>query len=292
MQTTRRALLGSVTALSGWGCASRTTLLAATIPGPTHRTSALRLDANENPYGPGPAAQAAIRDAIGNASRYTDLDDELVAAVAARHGVTGDHVLLGTGSFAILEMATRFALRGGGSVIVPHPTFPGVADCTALLGGDVVRIPLDAKAVHDLDAMASAIGANTRLVYLCNPNNPTGTIVAASDVAAFCLRQASRTLVLVDEAYADYVDDRRYGSMDELVRRGVPIVVVRSFSKLFGLAGLIRPSLWSAKHRRWKRRPRWCAASIPMSCSSTSRCHAAPVSSSSKRPTCAGAWCS
>jgi len=239
MQTTRRALLATATALTAWGCAShKTTLLASTSPGRARTGSVVRLDANESPYGPGPAARAAIRDAIGQAGRYTELDDDLAAVIAARHGVTTDHVVLGTGSFAILEMATRAALRESGSVIVPHPTFPCVADATTLLGSKVVGVPLDRKAVHDLDAMASAINETTRLVYVCNPNNPTGTIVPASDLAAFCARHASRTLVMVDEAYADYVEDTRYGSMDVLVRQGAPIIVVRSFSKLFGLAGL------------------------------------------------------
>jgi histidinol-phosphate aminotransferase len=213
-------------------------LLAATSPGRANMPSAVRLDANESPYGPGPAARAAIREAIGQTGRYTDLDDDLVAAIAARHGVTSDHVVLGTGSFAILEMATRFALRERGSVIVPHPTFPCVAETTTLLGNSVVRAPLGRRAVHDLDAMGSAITDSTRLVYVCNPNNPTGTIVPASDLAAFCARYAERTLVMIDEAYADYVEDPRYGSMDVLVRQGAPVIVVRSFSKLFGLAGL------------------------------------------------------
>jgi len=93
--------------------------------------------------------------------------------------------VLGTGSFAILEMATRAALRDSGSIIVPHPTFPCVADATTLLGNSIVRVPLDRRAVHDLDAMANAISDNTRLVYVCNPNNPTGTIVPASGLALF-----------------------------------------------------------------------------------------------------------
>src|SRR5689334_6001932 len=107
MPTTRRALLGTATALAAWGCASKTTLLAATTSGRASHPTAIRLDANENPYGPSPAAQAAIREAIAGASRYTDLDGELAAAIASRHGLKSDHVALGTGSFAILEMATR-----------------------------------------------------------------------------------------------------------------------------------------------------------------------------------------
>ncbi|MET0594606.1 MAG: histidinol-phosphate transaminase [Polyangiaceae bacterium] len=237
MQTTRRALLGSATALATWGCASKTTLLATNTAGRSGR-AVTRLDANESPYGPGPAARAALRDAIDNAGRYSDLGDELIAAIAKRHGVTSDHVVVGTGSFAILEMVSRMALRDGGSAVLADPTFPGTADCITILGRKIARVPVDKRAVHDLDAMNGAIGEGTRLAYVCNPNNPTGTIAPASDVAAFCTRNAARTLVMVDEAYADYVDDPRYGSMDDLVRRDVPIVVVRSFSKLFGLAGL------------------------------------------------------
>jgi histidinol-phosphate aminotransferase len=238
MQTTRRALLASATVLAGFGCASKSTLLASSSAARTGGRSVTRLDANESPYGPSPAARAALRDAIANAGRYSDLGDELIAAIAKRHDVTSEHVVVGTGSFAILEMVTRTALRDGGKAVLPDPTFPGVADCATLLGRKIERVPLDKKAVHDLDALGAAIDGDTRLVYVCNPNNPTGTIVPAADVAAFCQRHAPRTRVMVDEAYADYVEDRGYGSMDELVRQGVPIVVVRSFSKLFGMAGL------------------------------------------------------
>ena len=195
----------------------------------------IRLAANENPYGPSPRALAAAQDALGEACRYSDSCGELVAALAARHGVSAEDVVLGTGSFAILMWTVEAAMRPGGGAVVAHPSFDPVGDHAATFG-PVSRVALDARSRLDLDAMASAITPSTRLVYVCNPNNPTSTLIDGPQLAAFCKRFAERTLVLVDEAYAEYVAE--LPSMDALVRDGVPIVVARTFSKLFGLAGL------------------------------------------------------
>ena len=195
----------------------------------------IRLAANENPYGPSPRAQAAAQAALGEACRYSESCGELAAALAARHGVSPEHVVLGTGSFAILMWTVEAAMRPGGSAVVANPSFDVVGDHAATFG-PVSRVPLDARFGLDLDAMAAAITASTRLVYVCNPNNPTSTVVDGPRLAAFCKRFARRTLVLVDEAYAEYLAE--LASMDALVRDGVPIVVARTFSKLFGLAGL------------------------------------------------------
>jgi histidinol-phosphate aminotransferase len=200
---------------------------------------AIRLDANESPYGPGPAARAALAATVAIANRYTDRDTELAALLAKRHGVTPEHVVLYPGSFGLLDLIALDALRAGGRAVLADPSFGWViADLAAAIGAGVTKVPLTTTAVHDLDALTAAVGADTRLVYVCNPNNPTGTIVSASDLRAFCEKLAGRASVLVDEAYYDYVDDPAFGSMDTLVAAGTPIIVVRTFSKLFGLAGL------------------------------------------------------
>jgi histidinol-phosphate aminotransferase len=241
MATNRRAFLGTTAAALAWGCGVGGSMPPATTPvarpgaapGPTV-PPVIRLGGNENPYGPSERALAAARNALGEACRYADLG-ELTAAIAARHGVPVDHVMLGTGSFAILVATVAAAMRGGGSAVVPVPSFDIVGEYAATFG-PVTNVPLDATFRHDLEAMGSAITPATRLVYVCNPNNPTSTLVNTADLAAFCQRYAGRTLVMVDEAYAEYVAD--FTSMDRLVRDGLPIVVVRTFSKLFGLAGL------------------------------------------------------
>lgn len=241
MATNRRAFLGTTAAALAWGCGVRGGASPATTPGASLGAATtppgptvIRLGGNENPYGPSERALAAARDALGEACRYPDID-ELTAALAACHGVPADHVILGTGSFGILVAAVNAAMKGGGSAVVPFPSFDVVGGYAASFG-PVTRVPLDAGFRLDLDAMARAITPATRLVYICNPNNPTSTMVNPGDLAAFCKRYAGQALVLVDEAYAEYVAD--FTSMDALARDGLPIVVARTFSKLFGLAGL------------------------------------------------------
>ena len=248
MESDRRTFLAAGAAALAWGCGqarsmSPTRPVASGERGSTAVPPAvaaevparIRLAANENPYGPSPRARAAAQAALGEACRYSESCGELAAALAARHGVSSEHVVLGTGSFAILMWTVDAAMRPGGAAVVAHPSFDVVGDRAATFGS-VSRVPLDARFGLDLDAMAAAITASTRLVYVCNPNNPTSTVVDGAELAAFCKRFAQRTLVLVDEAYAEYVAD--LASMDALVRDGVPIVVARTFSKLFGLAGL------------------------------------------------------
>lgn len=251
MQLDRRNFLGAAAGALAWGCGGATrapatpAASAAPAPGPVGATGAtatatsggrpIRLDANENPYGPGPAARAALREAEADVCRYADGTGALIAAIAARHGVTAAHVVLGSGSYGILVAAVLATVRRGDATVVADPAFSAVEDYAESLG-PVTRVPLDRAACHDLDAMAAAIVPATRLIYVCNPNNPTGTLVGAGDLRAFCERHAARATILVDEAYAEYVPD--FVSMDALVRAGAPIIVSRTFSKLYGLAGL------------------------------------------------------
>jgi histidinol-phosphate aminotransferase len=255
MSYSRRWFLGSTAfgaaALGGLGCSSSKSATAAAGSGAEGASSAaaaaaaaagdgvLRLDANESPYGPSPAARAALASTVAIANRYADGVDALTAAIAARHGVTADHVVLYPGSFGLLSLIAADALRGGGRAVIADPSFGWViADYAAAIGAGVTKVPLDRGFAHDLDALGVAMTSDTKLVYVCNPNNPTGTIVGAPDLRAFCDRHAGRATVVVDEAYADYVDDPAFGSMDAAVAARSPIIVVRTFSKLFGLAGL------------------------------------------------------
>lgn len=198
----------------------------------------VRLSANENPYGPGPAARAAIASATQEACRYDSGDmQRLIDAVAAHEAVSRDHIALGAGSGELLNnLALSYCERG--QLVCAWPTFGQIMSFAEKLGCDVRKIPVDSDLRHDLGAMNSAISPNTSLVYICNPNNPTGTVVAGADLREFCSRQAERTLVVVDEAYIDLVDDGTTASMVDLVRDGANVVVLRTFSKIHGLAGL------------------------------------------------------
>jgi len=237
----RRLFLGAAAGAVAWGCGGLALREGGAAPSaaPPGRSAGrhgpIRIGQNENPYGPSPAALAAIQNAVAETYRYTDFEDELLAAIAARHGVTAEHVILGTGSYGVLIASVAAIVERGTETIVPQPVYAAVERHAETLG-PVTRVPLDRSLRHDLDATAAALRPATRLVYVCNPNNPAGTLVPPADLRAFCRRHAERATILVDEAYAEYVPG--FESMDSLVRDGVPILVTRTFSKLYSLAGL------------------------------------------------------
>jgi len=237
-EITRRRLAGGIGAALGvsWigplAAASRTAAVPA-ASGP------IRLSANENPYGPSAAAREAIARSAEIGHRYPDaLADEVVAAIAEKHRVPAETVVLGCGSSQILQMADAAFLGPGKKVVAAEPTFEAVLAYAAVLHADAVKVPETAAFRHDLDRMAAACDAATGLVYVCNPNNPTGTVVSGKDLAAFLRRVPPTTNVLVDEAYHDFVEDPGYRSALELVPEFPNVVVARTFSKIYGLAGM------------------------------------------------------
>ena len=204
-------------------------------------TSAAQLHANENPYGPCESARRAMAAEVASANRYVDLAGgtaDLTALIAAREGVSPECVVLGHGSTEVLHMAALAIGTGDGETLTADPTFPVLARQVESAGGRVRRVPLDATHAHDLEAMARAVTESTRLVYVCNPNNPTGTLVAPARLRAFCDEVSRRAPVLVDEAYVEYVDPAERASVVDLVRSGANVVVARTFSKIYGLAGV------------------------------------------------------
>ncbi|MEM1125196.1 MAG: histidinol-phosphate transaminase [Bacteroidota bacterium] len=204
------------------------------------RTQPIRLMSNENPLGPSEAARAAMQDAFDLGCRYHfEAHETLRALIAEAEGVTPDHVFLGAGSHEILRMAgTAYGLDGG-EVVVGDPTYERMARYAEAAGARIHRVPLtpDTFAL-DLDAMDRRTTNGVRLVFVCNPNNPTGTLVDADAVEDFCRSVARRAVVFVDEAYHEYVDDPAYRSMVPLVRDGHNVIISRTFSKIHGLAGL------------------------------------------------------
>lgn len=238
----RRAVLGaSQIFLAGAFSRSLPSLAAGASGAPAFAVApgTARLSANENPFGPGPAARAAISAAIGDSWKYPMAEEmSLKARIAEREGVTPRHVLIGDGSSEILHLAAMTYGVQGAEVITASPTFSLLADHARTMGAVIREIPLDAELRHDLAAMAAALTPATRLVYVCNPNNPTGTMVPDQELREFITAVSRRSVVLVDEAYIDIAAEAREHSAVARVIAGDEVIVVRTFSKLHGLAGL------------------------------------------------------
>jgi histidinol-phosphate aminotransferase len=199
----------------------------------------VQLNSNENPYGPSPAAREAMTRSQEVAGRYPDAAvDEVRRALAKAHGVSPEQVLLGCGSGDILRMAAGAFLAPGRKVVVAEPTFEAVLAYNRVTRAEPVKVPLDVAFRHDLPRMAAACDGATGLVYVCNPNNPTGTIVTGEELAAFLSRVPPSVTVLIDEAYYHFVEDLGYRSGFDLLGAHPNLIVVRTFSKIYGMAGM------------------------------------------------------
>lgn len=200
---------------------------------------AFKLSSNENPFPPHPAILAAIADAAATTNRYPDATALLVRErLAARHGVTADELIVGAGSVSILAQLISAAAGAGDEVVHAWRSFEAYPGLITVAGATGVPVPLTSEARHDLDAMVAAITDRTRLVIVCTPNNPTGTAVGRDEFERFMAAVPSDLLVLLDEAYAEFVRDTAAVDGDALVRRWPNLVILRTFSKAYGLAGL------------------------------------------------------
>jgi histidinol-phosphate aminotransferase len=229
------ALIGDRAVTSGLSTAELRTALRKAAP------SAIRLDSNENPNGPGAVALDAIRGTLGEASRYPDLPgDALAQAIARLHGIAPESVVLGCGSGEVLRMAVYAFTAMGRPLVTAAPTFEDPAGVAETIWAPVRSVPLDGALRLDLSGMAAATrGAG--LVFVCNPNNPTGTVHSAQAMEDFVRRvnrDAADATILIDEAYHEYVDDPTYRTSIPLAMTNPRVVVSRTFSKVFGLAGL------------------------------------------------------
>jgi len=206
---------------------------------PKGMENAIQLNSNENPYGPSERAKDAMTKSQSVAARYPDsLETRMVETIAKLHGTEPDNVLLGCGSGEILRMADMAFLGPGKNVVVAEPTFEAVLAYARVTRGEGIKVPLTADFRHDLPAMAAACNANTALVYVCNPNNPTGTIVRKDELAAFFAKVPPSAKILVDEAYHHFVEDKSYASAFDWLARQPNLIVVRTFSKVYGMAGM------------------------------------------------------
>lgn len=197
------------------------------------------LNSNENAYGPSRAALEAMVEAHSVAMRYPDYwADLLREKLASFHGVGPESIVVTCGSTELLKMCAFAFLGPGKRLVVAEPTFEAIAYYARLTGAEIAKVPVDAEYRHDLEAMAQAARERSGLVYLCNPNNPTGTVVARAALERFLAQVPAESTVLVDEAYFHYAESPDYGTLLGQVAAGARVVVARTFSKIYGMAGL------------------------------------------------------
>lgn len=216
-------------------------VIPAYVPGRSF-PGAIKLASNETTAGPLPSVRDAIADAASTINRYPDIcATALTAALAGRLGVPEEQVAVGNGSVALCQEIVQITCAPGDEVLFAWRAFEAYPIITRVAGATPVLVPLTEKHVHDLDAMLAAITDRTRLIFVCNPNNPSGTVVGRDELVAFLDAVPEGVLVVLDEAYFEYtrpdaVGDRTDGV--ELARGRRNVIVLRTFSKAYGLAGL------------------------------------------------------
>jgi histidinol-phosphate aminotransferase len=232
----RRSFASRLSCVVGAALASRAA--AASQAGPAPR-GVIDLSSNENPYGPSPRALEAMTRSQPVAGRYPDAAEQrVVEAIARHHATLPERVVLGCGSSEVLRLCDAAFLGPGRTVVAAEPTFEAVLHYAKVTRAEAVQLPLTAEFRHDLTAMARACDSRTGLVYVCNPNNPTGTIVQGDALLAFLQQVPPTAVVVVDEAYHHFVEDPAYRSAASLVDRFPNLVVSRTFSKVYGMAGM------------------------------------------------------
>jgi histidinol-phosphate aminotransferase len=201
--------------------------------------SVVRLSANENPYGPSPQAHVAMKNSVDLCCRYPDeANDVLIDKTAKINGVNRDQIVLGDGSSEILKLcAETFTGPTQGKLVAADPTFEAILEYSKGNGAEVVKVPLTNSFAHDLAKMGAAANGKG-LIYVCNPNNPTASITPKNDLRDFIAKTSPGTMILVDEAYFHYADSPDYESVIPLVKDHRNLIVARTFSKIYGMAGL------------------------------------------------------
>lgn len=198
-----------------------------------------RLFANENPFGPSDKAKKAIMDALPTSYQYPFRSmGDLTKKIADFEGVKQENILMASGSSPLLMAAALTYSKPGGNIITGDPSYEDLPSKATRVGEKWVKVPLTADFKLDLEAMEKAIDDNTGLVYICNPNNPTATVLDTAKLKSFCERVSKRVPVFIDEAYIDYLPDPQGTTLIPMVNTGANIIVARTFSKLYGFAGL------------------------------------------------------
>ena len=198
-----------------------------------------KLNANENPYGASPMALEALKNSAFGSNRYAWKElYQLVDKIAAFEEVTPENIMMGPGSSDLLEKTAMVLFMNGGNVISADPAYMSLIRVAEAAGGTWKPVPLKKDWSHDLEAMEKARDSETKLIYICNPNNPTGTITDSEALLDFCSRVSEKVPVFIDEAYLWFLEDGARQSMVSLVKEGKDVIVARTFSKIHGMAGL------------------------------------------------------
>ena len=193
------------------------------------------LSFNENPYGPSPEARREMANAVNSSNRYPwEMINTLMSAIAVKNNVVKDNILVGAGSTEILDLCVQYAAAKKGSFVHAHPTFDRWAGAAERSGLEKIAIRLTTEKRHNLPAMLQAIRPDTQLVYICNPNNPTGTICERNALVSFIEEATKKALVVIDEAYLEYANET---SVSSLAVKNKNLIAVKTFSKIYGLAG-------------------------------------------------------
>jgi histidinol-phosphate aminotransferase len=201
-------------------------------------SNSIKLASNENPLGPSPAAIAAIKDSFGDLNRYPDgAGYYLKKALAEKFSVAEDELILGNGSNELLDIAVRTFMQKGDEAVMATPSFVVYSMAVQAVGGKPVQVQLR-NFTHDLVSMAAAISTRTKMVFIANPNNPTGTINTKGEFQALMEAVPDSVLVVLDEAYFEYVANPDYADSMKYLRSKKNVLILRTFSKIYGLAGL------------------------------------------------------
>ncbi|TVY04579.1 histidinol-phosphate transaminase [Cohnella terricola] len=201
-------------------------------------TEVIKLASNENPFGSSPKAKEAIAREIENISIYPDgAAVELTNALAKHHGVNSDQIIFGAGSDEIILMICRAYLLPGDETIMADQTFPQYKHNAQIENATIIEVPLK-EGTHDLYAMLERVTDKTKVVWICNPNNPTGTVNNVDEVEWFLSKVPGHVLVVLDEAYCEYVEDPSFPNGLQLLKKYPNVITLRTFSKIYGLASL------------------------------------------------------
>ena len=198
----------------------------------------IKLASNENLLGPSPKAVAAIREELLNIYLYPEGPCPVLRkALAEKFSLPEEMVVVSNGADNLILMIANAFVNEGDEVVMADPTFPVYTNVTQMMGGKAVKVRLK-DYIHDLDGMTEKIHTKTKLVFICNPNNPTGTIVTRESFNHFLSKLPSRVIVILDEAYGEFVEDPFYPNGLDYIQKRRPIIILRTFSKVYGLAGL------------------------------------------------------
>jgi histidinol-phosphate aminotransferase len=197
-----------------------------------------KLNQNENQLGPSQIERRAMEVALDLANRYPAAEGTLIEGLAAHHGIDEECFLMGCGSTELLKVCAEAALGGSKELVQGSPTYPTLERYARVYGAGIRSVPVDATGHLDLDGLEARISDRTGVLYLCNPNNPTGRILPDRAIRSLIERVPGQTLIVSDEAYHEYVDDPGYRSLVDLAVSRPNLVVLRTFSKVYGLAGM------------------------------------------------------